>query len=100
MTKDYLKQLIEDGDKFALYFYGKGCGFCKEVEKILKNTLPTSSPDETPAIVHKLETNKYRELADSLEVKNTPTLIVVKMQEFTRYVGSNDITNYLNSYNG
>ena len=100
MTKDYLKQLIESGDKFALYFQNKGCGYCKEVNKVLKNTLPLTNTDETPTIVHKLMLNEYRELGDSLEVTNTPTLIIVKQQEYTRYVGSEEIINYLNSYNG
>ena len=100
MTKDYLKQLIESGDKFALYFHSKGCGHCANVAKVLKNTLPLRSDDEPPAIVHKLELNKYNELGDALEIKNVPTLLVIEQKEFTRYVGEREITNYLNSYNG
>lgn len=100
MTKDYLKQLIESGDKFALYFWQKGCGHCTNVAKILKNTLPLNNSDEDPAIVYKLRLDEYSELGDSLQVDNVPTLIVVKQQEYTRYIGENEITNYLNSYNG
>ena len=100
MTKDYLKQLIESGDKFALYFYSSTCGHCREVQKILKNVLPVSSPDEDHPVVYKLKLDDYKELADSLQVNNVPTLIVVKQQEYTRYVGSEEITTYLNSFNG
>ena len=100
MTKDYLKQLIESGDKFALYFYNPECGHCKEVNQVLKNTLPLSNPDEEPALVHKLKLKDYQELGDSLQVNNVPTLLVVKQREYTRYIGSEEIIQYLNSYNG
>lgn len=100
MTKEYLKQLIESGDRFAMYFYNPSCTFCKEVNKVLKNTLPSQNPDEPVAAVHKLKLDDYKELGYSLSIETVPTLIVVSRQEYVRYVGSNDIIDYLNSFNG
>lgn len=97
MTKEYLKQLIESGDTFAIYFYNKGCGHCKEVDKVLKNTLPITNHDGNPVMVYKLELIKNQQLGDSLDVKNVPSLLVVKQDEFTRYIGSQEITTYINS---
>jgi len=101
MTKEYLQQLISSGDQFALYFHQKSCGHCKEVNKVLPNTLPQDpSKEARPAEpIFKLLLDDYMELASALEVNNWPTLLVIKKQEFVSYIGSVDIINYVTRFN-
>ena len=74
VTKDNIEQIVDTDGIVMLDFWASGCGPCRAFAPTFE-----ASSDKYPDVVHgKIDTEKERELAGSLQIRSIPTLMVFR----------------------
>lgn len=69
----------EDETVTVLDFYADWCGPCKTQDSILedlKETLAEEHGEDHPVVVHRVNVDENREMANAYEVRSLPTVVV------------------------
>lgn len=96
MNKEFVEELIKEGNPFAIYIYQTGCTYCNEISPLLTHKLPKGKYNSKEVPLYKVNGQNQRELMDMLDLRSYPSIFIIKGTTFIRLEGLKEIKSYIN----
>ncbi len=75
LTNSPIDKLVQNNNKVLLYFYSPNCGQCVAVTPVIDKMMQEQLP------VTKMDISQHLDIARLLNIRATPTLMVVEQQQ-------------------